>query len=624
MTRSEAGILLILALNAAVASGGMSRLFEDLLPYYCEDSEDVYCRHRGLADPRALLLSVLRKQAELQDANSGSIPQQSSPGDPIVVDIECDFNPSSLLPIPFLCGWSAENNDDINWEPGSILYNGLTGEEGPLALTAYANSILNTHTLTTPATASLLTPVIDGSTDDIIFAVIGFQYNLRGTQDNCKLELRYLRKDGARLALWSSVDEFITGRWVTVELSEVYPPIPFQLAFESTLSPGATTKPFAAVDDVKLQVGALPLVYDCEGGTLFADTCGFFDVDGRWSRWSGFNASAEGKGPKIDHTLGTSSGHFLINVNTRFSDGEARLRTPYYYRWSSEATCTLRLYYHAKTSGDMGVSVSDASGREDVFPVLLDYTETWVEHDIDLTSVIGKYRITINVTTSTGDDNYIAIDDVQFLEDECRGRRFCSSYPCLNNGICWQTSPEDFRCNCTKEFEGFDCSINVDECSRDPTLCAYDSDRICQDASPGYQCVCKPGTMEYNGKCIEACTETTCTRKYEVCLQNDNAFSCQCQYGYVESGDGECIRDKSEVKSGVAPYTSRVILGTYLGGSLLAVVVAALVVVSYFALCDEDEDGDEWKPDRVEANRSKEADAPYVSGLGEPATSRGQ
>ena len=46
---------------------------------------------------------------------------------------ECDFQPDAPIgpPVPFMCNWELETNDAANWEPGSIVWNALTQEEGP-------------------------------------------------------------------------------------------------------------------------------------------------------------------------------------------------------------------------------------------------------------------------------------------------------------------------------------------------------------------------------------------------------------------------------------------------------------------------------------------------------------
>ena len=46
---------------------------------------------------------------------------------------ECDFQPDAPIgpPVPFMCNWELETNDAANWEPGSIVWNALTREEGP-------------------------------------------------------------------------------------------------------------------------------------------------------------------------------------------------------------------------------------------------------------------------------------------------------------------------------------------------------------------------------------------------------------------------------------------------------------------------------------------------------------
>ena len=63
-------------------------------------------------------------------------------------------------------------------------------------------------------------------------------------------------------------------------------------------------------------------------------------------------------------------------------------------------------------------------------------------------------------------------------------------------------------------------------------------------------------------------------------------------------------------------------LGTYLGGSLLAIAVATVVVVCYFSFCDKDMDEDE-KPDQVLANHYED-DAPGVSGVRDGGTAAGK
>ncbi len=47
------------------------------------------------------------------------------------------------------------------------------------------------------------------------------------------------------------------------------------------------------------------------------------------------------------------------------------------------------------------------------------------------------------------------------------------------------------------------------------------------------------------------------------------------------------------MESGIAPYTEKVLIGTYVGGFLLGISVALLVIVCYFSFCDERVDGDD-------------------------------
>ena len=51
--------------------------------------------------------------------------------------------------------------------------------------------------------------------------------------------------------------------------------------------------------------------------------------------------------------------------------------------------------------------------------------------------------------------------------------------------------------------------------------------------------------------------------------------------------------DKSDVESGITPYTEKVLVGTYVGGFLLGLSVALLVIICHFSFCDERVDGDD-------------------------------
>ncbi|XP_033634137.1 MAM and LDL-receptor class A domain-containing protein 1-like [Asterias rubens] len=583
--------MLVSAMTGSSASSGVTRFIEDhFLPYSCDVDEGTSCE-MDHADPNRVLMKFLQRQMGVDPNLRARASETNATG------FECDFQPDAPIgpPVPFMCNWELETNDAANWEPGSIVWNALTQEEGPF-LGAYAISRLNSQTAM--GKTSLLAPMMHSRTDVTTVALLDVDYYIRGEPKDCILSIKLLMENKERISLWSTEDNFPeTEQWINVRFLEFHPPLSYQIVFESTMTPGAVDRPYVALDNIVLRSGALPSMYDCEeAGTSLTDDCGLIEVsdDNFWSRGVGATPTS-GTGPSVDHTLGTADGGYLYIKSSEMSATSiASLQSVEYYKWSDQTPCTLRLYYHALGAnlGSLTVRINSTQSVDLMESITLTNADDWISYDVDLSTVSGRYRI-IFEATATGPEGDIALDDIEFQHSQCMGVDFCRSFPCLNGGSCTQTSQDDFQCGCAKGYDGLDCSTNIDECNLDPSLCSYDPLRLCQDKSPGYECVCKPGYMEFKGRCIEGCSNHPCTRDNETCLQNDNGFTCICNYGYIDSIDGQCIRDKSDVESGITPYTEKVLVGTYVGGFLLGLSVALLVIICHFSFCDERVDGDD-------------------------------
>lgn len=136
--------------------------------------------------------------------------------------------------------------------------------------------------------------------------------------------------------------------------------------------------------------------------------------------------------------------------------------------------------------------------------------------------------------------------------------------PCVNDAICGDTSL-GYICKCPAGWEGDNCEIDVDECSKSPcgkgtchneagyfwcecpsglsgTYCENDLDECltevckkeseCRNTHGSYICICKPGwTGESCDQDINECESNPCQNGGQ-CTNNDGSFFCTCTSGW--------------------------------------------------------------------------------------------
>ncbi|KAG5893859.1 hypothetical protein JTB14_005468 [Gonioctena quinquepunctata] len=134
----------------------------------------------------------------------------------------------------------------------------------------------------------------------------------------------------------------------------------------------------------------------------------------------------------------------------------------------------------------------------------------------------------------------------------------CTSNPCHNGGTCQDTF-NNFICRCPDEWEGPDCSADVNECSR-----FTGTDLGCQN---GATCVNKPGS--YECICVGEFVGIHCTRRKAdclsgstdlcgrgICVSQNNAigYKCICDQGWTTDGTNQaCTVDVNECKMNHPP-----------------------------------------------------------------------
>ncbi|KAJ8953252.1 hypothetical protein NQ318_015834 [Aromia moschata] len=145
---------------------------------------------------------------------------------------------------------------------------------------------------------------------------------------------------------------------------------------------------------------------------------------------------------------------------------------------------------------------------------------------------------------------------------------FCTNHkPCRNGGTCFNTGQGSYTCSCSAGFNGTDCEIPTDDCSRSPCLngggcvpkgaynvcsCPFGFSGLrcevstktcaeqpcknggtCTNTDVGYQCSCRPG---FSGADCEhqanSCAPNPC-KNDGTCVESASGFQCICPSGFA-------------------------------------------------------------------------------------------
>ncbi|CAF1079263.1 unnamed protein product [Didymodactylos carnosus] len=99
------------------------------------------------------------------------------------------------------------------------------------------------------------------------------------------------------------------------------------------------------------------------------------------------------------------------------------------------------------------------------------------------------------------------------------GSKACSSYPCLNNGICTPTGSLTYDCRCVGPWRGVTCGVG-----KLPSL-------VLEEVFSGTNCQTKfyqPGDTNYNQYTQSKCSPNPC-RNGGTCMALTTTYYCRCR-----------------------------------------------------------------------------------------------
>ncbi|XP_041090331.1 protein crumbs homolog 2-like isoform X2 [Polyodon spathula] len=133
---------------------------------------------------------------------------------------------------------------------------------------------------------------------------------------------------------------------------------------------------------------------------------------------------------------------------------------------------------------------------------------------------------TININEC---DRNPCIENKTECGDDCQSNiTNCAAEPCLNNGSCIDR-PEGYLCECTPGFSGERCEANINECQ--PSPCRNGA--ICKDGVNEYHCFCVPGFQGYNCEIdINECASWPC-KNNGSCINEKDHYVCTCLLGFT-------------------------------------------------------------------------------------------
>ncbi|KAI8513660.1 hypothetical protein Bbelb_079840 [Branchiostoma belcheri] len=205
-----------------------------------------------------------------------------------------------------------------------------------------------------------------------------------------------------------------------------------------------------------------------------------------WKHHSGGTASSH-TGPTVDHTTGTSLGHYMyIETSAPRQQGDtARLLSPSYRRYPD---------------GTLKVSVKTGGTTSDIWTRSGNQGDQWFSVAVSIPAN-NSYQVIFEGVRGSGIHGDIAIDDVSILQRTCLDVVDC--VPRQGRGLCAHI--------CTNSDNGFSCSCNVGYSLHQDGLSCNDNNEC--------------SSNEGRGPCDHICTNTV------------GSYTCSCDDDYILHSD---------------------------------------------------------------------------------------
>ena len=168
------------------------------------------------------------------------------------------------------------------------------------------------------------------------------------------------------------------------------------------------------------EIACLDYVERCDFET---DICNWIQDDTddfNWAYTSG-GTSTIGTGPRLDHTLGTSAGHYVYieTSSPQHYNDKARLKSPV-FQVSASGNCRMRMFYHMHDVHINALHIYKENFEFGPMEVLANITgnqdDEWLRLDTPLISPT-PFRVIIEAVVGHGFKGDIAIDDISFTLD---------------------------------------------------------------------------------------------------------------------------------------------------------------------------------------------------------------
>ena len=350
------------------------------------------------------------------------------------------------------CDYTQESNDKFDWSIGSNATD--SSGTGPGMDHTYSSSVGKYAYLE----ASLKRPgdnaVITSNTyKGFLYSANGcltFWYHMYGSGIGI---LNVYRKDESSTSpvkIWSLFGEQ-ENAWKIANVRIKSKGKPFQIQFEGVI--GSSYKSDIAIDDVAVNSGFCPPIASC---TFESGFCGYSNVeDGDNFDWliGTASTSSDGTGPQVDHTTGTTQGHYLyIETSGVHKLGDKALLQSESVP-ATNGSC-LGFYYHMFGAGigklRVSIKSSNSSSRREIWFTSNNHGNQWLFTSITVTSPV-MFELVFEATYGGNYTGDIAIDDISL-----------AAYPCIITTTVSTT--EDSIAGTTPTPTKLDCDFETTFC----------------------------------------------------------------------------------------------------------------------------------------------------------------